>query len=402
MNSFTYTVSNLNAYIKAKIDNDFSLKNIRLEGELSNFKIAPSGHIYFTLKDELSSIKGVMFLDNARKTKINFKDGDKVVAIGHISVYVARGEYQFYAEAFEESGLGEQLLRFEELKRKLASEGLFDESRKRNINIFPQVVGVISAEGSAALADIVKNIHRRYPLCEVKTFPSLVQGEDAPKSLLNALNDAKNANLDTLIIGRGGGSQEDLSAFNDETLVREVAKFPVPVISAVGHEVDFTLIDFVADKRASTPTGAAELAVIDKREIYERIDNNELRLDNYLNNKIASYKERLGLISKRSILINPVNIYKTKREKLESLSHNLDISLNRALSKYKEVIVLRNKHLESLNVNNVYKRGYSLVSDQEGNLITSINNLDINQIVNIHFKDGIAKSKILSKEKQDG
>lgn len=394
-----FTVSSLNAYIKSKFDSDFTLRGLRLEGELSNYKIAPSGHIYFTLKDETSSIKGVMFNEYSKNIPHPLKDGDKVIALGYVSVYVNRGEYQLYAQAFIDNGLGEELLKFEELKKKLASEGLFDESRKRKINIFPSRVGVISAKDSAAMFDILTNIKRRFPLVEVITFPSLVQGEEAPKELLKALNDAKNANLDTLIIGRGGGSSEDLSAFNDETLVRAVANFPVPVISAVGHEVDFTLIDYVADKRASTPTGAAELAVIDKREIYEHLHRSNDRIDMKINSLLKNYNDRLSLLSNRNILKNPANIYREKREKLETINKNLDAFMIRYLKRYSEVISLKDNHLKSLSVENVYKRGYSLISDEKGNLITSIDKLDINQDVNIHFKDGIAKAKVLSKEK---
>ena len=399
MNQLTYTVTSLNSYIKSKFDNDFTLRGLRLEGELSNYKIAPSGHIYFTLKDETSSIRGVMFSEYARNIPHALKDGDKVIALGYVSVYVGRGEYQFYAQAFIESGLGEELLKFEELKKKLASEGLFDESRKRKINIFPSAIGVISAKDSAAMHDIITNINRRYPLCEVKIFSSLVQGVDAPKELLKALNEAKNAKIDTLIIGRGGGSSEDLSAFNDETLVRAVANFPVPVISAVGHEVDFTLIDYVADKRASTPTGAAELATIDKREIYEHLLRTSDHLDFKMNNKLRTLKDKLELISKRNILVNPVNIYREKREKLDRINKDLDMYVLKSLSNYRQVISLRNKHLESLSTENVYKRGYSLISDEKGNLVTSIDKINLEEVVNIHFRDGIAKSKILAKEK---
>ena len=399
MNQLTYTVTSLNSYIKSKFDNDFTLRGLRLEGELSNYKIAPSGHIYFTLKDETSSIRGVMFSEYARNIPHALKDGDKVIALGYVSVYVGRGEYQFYAQAFIESGLGEELLKFEELKKKLASEGLFDESRKRKISIFPSAIGVISAKDSAAMHDIITNINRRYPLCEVKIFSSLVQGVDAPKELLKALNEAKNAKIDTLIIGRGGGSSEDLSAFNDETLVRAVANFPVPVISAVGHEVDFTLIDYVADKRASTPTGAAELATIDKREIYEHLLRTSDHLDFKMNNKLRTLKDKLELISKRNILVNPVNIYREKREKLDRINKDLDMYVLKSLSNYRQVISLRNKHLESLSTENVYKRGYSLISDEKGNLVTSIDKINLEEVVNIHFRDGIAKSKILAKEK---
>ena len=395
----SYSVTDLNSYIKQKFDTDFSLRGIRLEGELSNYKVAPSGHIYFSLKDESSSIKGVMFSEYSFNKPKTLKDGDKVAALGYVSVYVGRGEYQFYAQAFEEIGKGEELLRLEELKKKLQAEGLFDESRKRKINIYPRVIGVISARGSAAMHDIYKNIMRRFPLCEVKLFPSLVQGEEAPKELLKALNDAKNSNIDTLIIGRGGGSSEDLSAFNDETLVRAVSTFPVPVISAVGHEVDYTLIDFVADKRASTPTGAAEIATVDKRELYERLDHLLERVDNKIESLLKRYKEKLDGFSKRSIFVNPVNIYESKIEKLRDIEKNLDLFLVRTLKNYNDVLALKDKHLQSLSVENVYKRGYSIISDKNGMPLSSIDELNINDIVNIHLKDGIAKANILSKEK---
>ena len=254
MNENLYSVSSLNRYIKQMFDTNFTLRGLRLKGEISNFKRYSSGHIYFTIKDDESSIRAVMFREHTRFMPETIKDGDEIIAAGYVSVYPERGEYQFYAQAIDLSGKGQILFELEMLKKKLAAEGLFDESRKRKINPFPKAVGVISAPNSAAMSDIKTNLLRRNPLIEVKLFPSLVQGSDAPKALLNALNEAKNANIDTLIIGRGGGSNEDLSAFNDETLVREAAKFPVPIISAVGHEIDFTLIDFVADARASTPT----------------------------------------------------------------------------------------------------------------------------------------------------
>ncbi len=399
MNQNVFSVSDLNSYIKQKFDSDFTLRGIRLEGELSNYKVAPSGHIYFTLKDENSSIKGVMFSEYSFNKPANLKDGDKVVALGYVSVYVGRGEYQFYTQALEEVGLGAELLKLEELKKKLQKEGLFDESKKRKINIFPRAIGVISAKGSAALSDINKNLKRRFPLVEVKLFPSLVQGEDAPKALLKALNDAKNSDIDTLIIGRGGGSSEDLSAFNDEELVRAVASFPVPVISAVGHEVDFTLIDYVADKRASTPTGAAEIAVVDKREIYERLDHINERIDNKVESSLKRLSDRLESYAKRPIFVNPSNIYRDKIEKLATLEKNLDSFLLKTISNYNNVVALKSKHLQSLSVESVYKRGYSIVVNKDGIPVSSIDELNINEIVNIHLQDGIAKANVVAKEK---
>lgn len=393
-----FSVSSLNRYIKQLFDRDFTLKGLRLKGEISNLKKYPSGHVYFSLKDSESSIKAVMFYEYTKFMPSTIKDGDEVIVTGYVSVYPNRGEYQVYAQAMELFGEGAQLLELELLKKKLAAEGLFDASRKRKLVSFPTSVGVISAPSSAALADIKTNLLRRNPLLNVLIFPSLVQGADAPKSLLEALKKAKESNIDTLIIGRGGGASEDLSAFNDETLVREAAKFPVPIISAVGHEIDFTLIDYVADARASTPTGAAELATIDKREIYELLANKEVELDETITDIISNYSHKLELLKKNSFFENPKVMYEKTLLEVENTSKRLDSFMNHVIEMKKEQIVSFSKQLKSLSIDNTLQRGFSIMENEQGKIISNIKDVEINQMVKTRIHGGVLTSRVIQKE----
>lgn len=402
MSKVIHTVTSLNRYIKQMFDNDFTLRGLQLKGEISNFKRYPSGHIYFVLKDEESSIKAVIFQGYTKYMSENLKDGDEVIATGYVSVYPQRGEYQFYAQAIELFGKGNQLLELEMLKKKLASEGLFDLSRKRKIKLFPSAIGVISAPNSAALVDIKTNLLRRNPLLRLEIFPSLVQGNDAPKALLEALNKAKNAEIDTLIIGRGGGASEDLSAFNDETLVREAAKFPVPIISAVGHEIDFTLLDYVADARASTPTGAAELATIDKREIYESLHNYEDEIDDVLINLINNYKTRLDNIKNRSFFINPKSMYEDALKEVKNYDSRIDLAINHLIKMKTEKLSSFKLRLNSLSVDSTLKRGYSVMMDENKKVIKNIDDVKINTSVKTLVSGGTITSVVTSKEKNNG
>lgn len=399
MSETIFSVSALNRHIKQMFDNDFTLRGLRLKGEISNFKRYPSGHIYFTLKDEESSIKAVMYVSYTKFMPSTIKDGDEVVATGYVSVYPQRGEYQFYAQAIDLFGKGNQLLELELLKKKLASEGLFDQSRKRKIKPFPKSVGVISAPNSAALSDIKTNLLRRNPLIELKIFPSLVQGSEAPKALLKALNEAKISNIDTLIIGRGGGASEDLSAFNDETLVRETAKFPVPIISAVGHEIDFTLIDYIADARASTPTGAAELATIDKREIYDSLANYETRMEDVLINKINSLKQRIDNIKSRPFFINPKAMYVEALKDVKVLTERMDLAISHLVKMKKEKLNSYIPRLNSLSVDATLNRGFAVMLDENNRVVKNIDDVKINTSVKTKISGGIITSTVTSKEK---
>ncbi len=364
-NSPVLTVSDINNYVKAVLLSDERLKFVRIKGEISNFKAYPSGHFYFSLKDNESTISAVMFSNYAKRIAFSPKNGDEVVVLASVDAYVPRGSYNLNVFEMEEFGLGQQLLELEKLKKKLAAEGLFDESRKREINIYPKAIGVITAPNGAAIRDIVTNIKRRYPIADIYVFPSLVQGEQAPIELLKAFNESQKYDLDTLIIGRGGGASEDLSAFNDETLVRTVANSKMPIIAAVGHEIDMTLIDYVADKRASTPTGAAELATVDKREIEKEFSYATLTMEQTI-----------------------ISLVSTKKEELESIKEDLLESLQSKVEDQRNELEHLKIQLELLNPKGILSRGYSISVDEKGRPISSVKDLSKDKEVRTILKDG--------------
>ena len=365
-------VSDVNTYIKALLTSDERLKFIRVKGEISNFKVYPSGHFYFSLKDKDSIINAVMFANYAKRIAFSPKNGDEVVVLANVDSYVPRGTYNLNVFEMEEVGLGQQLIELEKLKKQLASEGLFDESRKRPINIYPKAIGVITAPNGAAVRDIVTNIKRRYPVADIYVFPSLVQGEQAPASLLKAFKKSQEYDLDTLIIGRGGGASEDLSAFNDETLVRAVATSKMPIIAAVGHEIDTTLIDYIADKRASTPTGAAELATVDRREI-----------ENFLSQSMLLMEQAL---------YDSVN---EKKEDVDTLMEDLVEALKDLLKHQNDEVEKYSKQLEILNPKAVLSRGYSISLDENGKAIKSVKDVKENQTIVTLLEDGEVSSTVI-------
>jgi exodeoxyribonuclease VII large subunit len=267
MNKDYVTVSEINAYLNDKLKSDLNLRNLYVRGEISNYKTYPSGHSYFTLKDKDSEISAVMFGGYKSNLRFEPKDGMKVIINGKIEMYEVRGNLQLYAFNIIEDGIGELYVAYQQLKKKLEKEGLFDESHKKKIPKYPEKIGVVTAKTGAAVKDIITTIKRRYPYCEVLVFSTLVQGDRAAEQIVEQIRHAQNYNLDTLIVGRGGGSIEDLWPFNEEIVAREIYNCETPVISAVGHEIDYTISDFVADKRAATPTAAAELAVPQSSEI---------------------------------------------------------------------------------------------------------------------------------------
>ena len=370
-----FTVSDINQYIKAVLSNDENLKFIYVKGEISNFKMASNGHFYFSLKDDKSLIGAMMFANYASKANFKPENGQEVVVFGSIDAYVGRGTYQIIVYQMEEVGAGQQLLELEKLKKKLLEEGLFDESRKRKINLYPHAIGVITAPNSAAIKDILFNIKRRYPIADIYVFYSAVQGENAPKELLKAFEIAQTYPLDTLLIGRGGGASEDLSAFNDEKLVRAIANSKMPVIACIGHEIDSTLVDFVADKRASTPTGAAELATIDRREIEEKLSYSLQDMEESLKSRIQGMKDDLS-----------------------SYKEDLDIEIRQLVSHYKELLEHKKATLEALNPDNVINRGFSLTIDEEGKPITDIKDIKKGQKIKTIVKDGVISSEVIETE----
>ena len=370
-----YSVTEVNRYVKSVLTNDENLKFISVRGELSNFKRGANGHLYFSLKDKESLINCAMFSNYANKLIFDPKDGDEVVALASIDVYPPRGSYQLIVYEMNTIGLGAMLIELEKLKKALAKEGLFDESRKRDINIYPSAMGVITAKNGAAIRDIVTNIKRRYPICDIYVFPSSVQGDNAAKELLKAFNKSQEYDLDTLIIGRGGGASEDLSAFNDETLVRAVATSKMPVIAAVGHEIDTTLVDYVADKRASTPTGAAELATVDMREIQQKF---QYSLDTM----------------KKSLL----EIVEDEKEDLENLKDELNQSIEELLDDYRRQLKNKKDQLMVLNPKQVLQRGYSITEDESGNVVSTIKDVKPGSKIKTITKKGTIHSTVDSVE----
>ena len=293
MNNNYITVTQLTKYIKYRLDNDQNLMKVYLKGEISNFKAHSRGHLYFTIKDENTRINAIMFSTYASKLNIVPLDGMKVLVTGKISVYEPSGNYQIYVESLEEDGVGNLYIAFEELKKKLEKEGLFDKSKKKKIPLIPQKIGIITAPTGAAIKDILSTIKRRWPLAETILFPSLVQGKEAANDIVRNIELSKNYDLDVLIIGRGGGSIEDLWCFNEEIVARAIFNLDTPVISAVGHEIDFTICDFVADLRAPTPTGAAELAVPNINDIINFLTQLKIRSINSINNILDLKKKNL-------------------------------------------------------------------------------------------------------------
>ena len=395
----TLTVSELNAYIKSKLEGDFLLSSLYLRAEISNFKVYPSGHCYFTLKDKDSMISAVMWASSTYKLSFRPKDGDEVLVHGRVAVYPPRGSYQLSVDHMELFGLGAELLRLEKLKAKLTAEGLFDPSRKRRLPKFPRRVGVIAGKGSAGLRDIVVNIYNRFPLVELVQFPSLVQGKEAPADLIAAFQRAQEANLDVLIIGRGGGSSEDLGAFNDEVLVRALATSRCPVISAVGHEVDTTLTDLVADLRVSTPTGAAVAAVPDKNEIYQTLDDSLMRLENAISAKISRLSTQLGYLSGRSFFLRPESLYEDRIEKLQVTARRLDLGISAQINAKAEHLKRLKEKLSALNPYQVLNRGYSISVDDSGKVIDSVEAVKAGQRIYTRAKDGIIESEVTATRK---
>ncbi len=416
MNNNYITVTQLTKYIKYKIDNDQHLNKVYLKGEISNFKAHTRGHFYFTIKDEYTRINAVMFSTYAKDVKFEIQDGMKVLVTGKVSVYEATGGYQIYVDSITEDGLGNLYIAFEQLKKKLEAEGLFREDHKKAIPKIPNRIGIITAPTGAAIKDILSTLKRRWPICETILFPSLVQGAEAATDIVRNIELSKNYDLDVLIVGRGGGSIEDLWCFNEEIVARAIYDLDTPVISAVGHEIDFTISDFVADLRAPTPTGAAEMAVPDIKDITKLLSQLEIRSINGITNIINIRREKLKKLSDSFVLKNPITMYQIKEEKFDNLFDRLVNSYRNLITNNKNKIELLDSKLIN-NINNKYnedknrfvkvlsklevlnplltiKRGYSIVR-KDNKVITSKKDLNKNDKVEIELTDGKVNLEVL-------
>ncbi len=413
------SVSALNKYLYYKFDNDLNLRSIYLKAEISNIRLS-KGILYFVLKDNESEINGLMYAQTLQKLKFEPKDGMTVLVNGKVGLYFKRGNYAITVTEMEQAGLGEAYLKFQFIKEKLMNEGLFDEEKKLSIPKYNQYIGVITSSTGDAVHDIVSTINRRFPLSQVIFYPAIVQGEDAPKSLIKAINKANvDAVASVLIIARGGGSIEDLSCFNDEELARTIFNSKIPTISGVGHEADFTICDFVSSRRAPTPTGAAVIATPDKNELFLHIENQNNRLKsnykqilinkynqfknlnerynetkflnqiNVLNNQVINYTKQLELLSPSKNINDAFN-------SLLNLDNKIDQSYNKLLNNFEIEINHYIDKLIILNPLNLMKKGYAIVY-KEKNVISSINSVDENDNIDIKLQDGSIKAKVIEK-----
>ncbi len=399
-------VSEVNKYIKQVFAGDMILSNIEIEGEISNFKRHYSGHLYFSLKDDKARIKCVMFKSDAESLNLNLSDGQKVVAKGYVSVYEQGGDYQLYVKRINNKGIGDLYVAFEELKTKLGKEGLFDSRFKKEIPSMPNKIGIVTSSTGAAIKDIISVIKRRFPSCEILVYPSLVQGPNAPYNIIEGLLYLENRDdVDLIIAGRGGGSIEELSAFNDEQLARTIFSLNKPIISAVGHETDFTIADFVADLRAPTPSVAAELSV-------PNIESLNQLLDSKLSQLIFNYKNKLDIESSNLRLIesglkynNPICRLENNRQQLDSLLKDLVLKVENKLNNSKKDTRDLENSLKLLNPSLSLDRGNGILLNKDGILIKSVDDITIDDTINILMKDGTIKTlvKDVSKgEKYDG
>lgn len=410
------TISSLTRYLKFKFDNDENLRNVYLKGEISNFKSHTTGHYYFSLKDESSKINAIMFKNNAMKLNFKPEEGMKVLVQGVIRIYEATGSYQIYVNDMVEDGVGNLHIAFEKLKEKLSKEGLFDQKYKKTIPRIPTKIGIVTASTGAAIKDIMSTIERRFPICSTYLFPCLVQGENAPSDIVKKIKQADSYGFDCLIVGRGGGSFEDLNCFNQEEVARAIFDAKTPIISAVGHEIDFTIADFVSDLRAPTPTGAAEMAVPNMSDIVNNIKQYNIRLNEAILKKVKFLKLYLESAKNSYALKNPNLMFDTKKQKIDILIENLNKSLNLKIEKNKTRLeIIKNSHiinnpsylykdkknnfinivqkLELLNPLSILSRGYTLTY-KDNNIIKNIEEVSKGDTINIKVNNGFIDAKV--------
>jgi len=398
---YVLTVTQLNNYIKSILDQTKVLTSVFIKGEISNFtNHYKTGHLYFTLKDEGGLIRAVMFKSAAQKLKFMPSDGMKVIAHGRLSMYVKDGQCMFYADSLEPDGVGALYVAFEQLKAKLGAEGLFSENRKKPLPKIPRRVGIITSPTGAAVRDMINIMGRRFPFAELVLFPALVQGDGAAAQLIEGIryfNAARNA--DVIIIGRGGGSIEDLWAFNDEALARTVAASAIPVISAVGHETDFTICDFAADKRAPTPSAAAELAVPETSELMRKFDNLEKRLQLLTEQSIKLKHQRYDRAAQSRVFAMPELLIDDRRLASLNTERRLESAMKLCIAAQRSRFVTSTAKLEALNPMAVISRGYSAVYTEDKKLIKSVDQVNVGDDISFKTSDGEVTGKVTDKRK---
>ena len=395
------SITQVNEYIRAQMDHDPLLSSVAVRGEISNYKLYPSGHHYFTLKDENAALKCVMFKGNAFRLKFRPENGMKIVAFGKVSVFPRDGAYQLYCTAMNVDGVGDLHAAFEQLKTKLAAQGLFDEAHKKHIPQYPETIGIITSSAGAAVHDMLRILKKRYPISKVRLIPVRVQGEEAPGEIAAAIDYANHFQLaDVLIVGRGGGSIEDLWAFNEEVVAHAIYRSEIPVISAVGHEPDVTISDYVADLRAATPSNAAELAVPDQDALRQTLDSMSAAMASVLSRQIKTGRMHLKALSAGSALQSPVAYIQIKRNALELLNNKLISVFSAYISSKKHQFTRHTAMLDAMSPLKVLSRGYSVSMSDSGSVITSVRQVNQNDWVSVSVSDGVFRAVVLDKKEQ--
>ena len=393
------TITALNEYIRGKMDNDALLNAVAVKGEISNYKLYHSGHHYFTLKDENSALKCVMFKGNAIRLRFRPENGMKIIAMGKVSVFPRDGAYQLYCTAMALDGVGDLYAAFEQLKKKLQAQGLFDPAHKKPIPKFPGTIGIITSSAGAAVHDILRILNKRYPLAKVRLLPVRVQGVEAPGEIAAAIRYANYHQLaDLLIVGRGGGSIEDLWAFNEEIVAHAIFESRIPVISAVGHEPDVTISDFVADLRAATPSNAAELAVPDREALTQTLDSMANAMAGALNRQIKAHRQHLNVLSQSPALKSPTGYLEQKQRQLELLKNRLIAAENQNIARNTQRYVALTAKLDAMSPLKVLTRGYALAHTDDGTLLKSVNQVNAGDRIVVDLSDGKLTASVLEKE----
>ena len=400
-----YSVWEITRYIKQKLDSDELLRDIYVKGELSNVSQPTSGHVYFTLKDEYAELRCVMFRDRNALLKFTLEDGMSVIVRGHISVYEKRGKYQLYVEELQESGIGELYRAFEQLKKKLKDEGMFDAAYKKPIPAIPRTIGIITSPTGAAIRDMINITRRRFPHVHILLAPVAVQGEEAAPQIVNAIKLMNRVNselmkVDVLVVGRGGGSIEELWAFNEESVARAIFASEIPVISAVGHETDFTISDFVADRRAATPSEAAELVVPDKRQIEKNLSAFELQLRQNIYKMIEEQRRRLESIEKNVLFRTPTERINQYRQTVDELKRTLIAEVIHRVQLHKKELQALTGRLDALSPRAILERGYSICL-KEQKVVRSVKDITTGDMLRVLFQDGEAISEVKEKKHEE-
>ena len=396
MSQQVLSITQINEYIRTLMDSDTLLNGLAVRGEVSNYKMYPSGHHYFTLKDEGGALKCVMFKGNAMRLKFRPENGMKVIAMGKISVYPRDGAYQLYCTSLVLDGIGDLYAAYEQLKSKLAAQGLFDPAHKKPIPKYPGIIGIVTSSAGAAVHDMLRIIRKRYPLAKVRLLPVRVQGVEAPGEIAAAIGYANYYKLaDLLIVGRGGGSIEDLWAFNDERVAYAIYRSEIPVISAVGHEPDVTISDFVADLRAATPSNAAELAVPDQDTLRQNLDNMSAAMGNLLSRQLKNARRQLNMLAKSPSLTSPEQYLLQRRKTLELLQGRVFTAQTRTIHNHRRRFIAATAKLDAMSPLKVLTRGYAMAQNEDNTVVRSVSQTNIGDKLFVSVGDGVLTTTVM-------